>query len=352
MASRVLPPLLDPYLELPDEAALVVLTGILGASTNWLVLRHMHSYLKPNASARRHYSGGDGSRAGAGAEAETFAGGRASIGDGTSDEVSVMLVSFLREFSFWKEGAGRLGLDLEALGRKGRFEFVDGLSGLFTSVPGYGSADRPPERGTQVPARGGASVRPRSWAPTRWTLTSPAIADVGRVLHAAVDELQACSGGGGKVVLVVDQIDLLLAAASEGKDGTSGLALRELLFDLREVRGCWTGFLRLVIRGDITDSVGLQKTHATVLTLSADEPLIGAQTTALEKAHASFVLSLAHEAQTVASLRLLDTGAAKDVSGVVRITDGGNDSGTWAEEREYLYFVGGDGSVRVFERGQ
>jgi elongator complex protein 6 len=63
------------------------------------------------------------------------------------------------------------------------------------------------------------------------------------------------------------------------------------------------------------------------------------------------------------SLRVLDTGTAKDVSGVVRITpggagsdgDGGDGDGEQRhlsiEEREYLYFVGGDGNARAFERG-
>lgn len=89
-----------------------------------------------------------------------------------------------------------------------------------------------------------------------------------------------------------------------------------------------------------------------IVTLAADEPLITAQNTALEKRHAAFVLSLAHEAQMVVSLRLLDTGTAKDVSGVLRITGGGDDAGHAVEEKEYLYHVGGDGGVRVFERGQ
>ena len=88
------------------------------------------------------------------------------------------------------------------------------------------------------------------------------------------------------------------------------------------------------------------------MTLSADEPLISAQTTTLEKEHAAFALSLAHEAEAVLSLRVLDTGAAKDVSGVVRITRGGGDLGRSIDEHEYLYHIGGDGGVRVFERGQ
>ncbi len=94
-----------------------------------------------------------------------------------------------------------------------------------------------------------------------------------------------------------------------------------------------------------------QKTHAAIITLAADDPLIKEQETALEKQHAWFALSLAHEADTVLSLRLLDTGAAKDVSGVIRITHGGS-GGARGTDHEYLYHVGGDGGVKVFERGQ
>lgn len=85
------------------------------------------------------------------------------------------------------------------------------------------------------------------------------------------------------------------------------------------------------------------------MAVSADDALLHTQITTLEKDHAAFTLSLAHEARTVMALRLLDTGTARDVSGVVRVTGGGKGDGKGDEE--YLYFVGGDGGVRVFERG-
>lgn len=60
-------------------------------------------------------------------------------------------------------------------------------------------------------------------------------------------------------------------------------------------------------------------------------------------------------------LRCLDTGVAVDVSGVLRMSKGGSTSDVligngegdqrW-EENEYLYFVQGDGGVRVFGRGE
>lgn len=82
--------------------------------------------------------------------------------------------------------------------------------------------------------------------------------------------------------------------------------------------------------------------------------MVAAQQTPLEINHANFLLSLAHEADFTMGLRLLDTGTARDVSGVVRITAGRSVTETRdkVEERELLYFVGGDGGVKVFERGQ
>ena len=101
-----------------------------------------------------------------------------------------------------------------------------------------------------------------------------------------------------------------------------------------------------------------QRVHAALLTLSADDPLVHPQCTSLEREHASLILSQAHAARTLMALRTLDTGAARDVSGVVRITArGGNrdddddDDAEADDDAEFLYYVAGDGSVRVFERG-
>lgn len=65
----------------------------------------------------------------------------------------------------------------------------------------------------------------------------------------------------------------------------------------------------------------------------------------------------------VLQLRGLDTGVARDVSGVLRVSKGGawdaaleakkdgNEQAAW-EEREVLFFVQGDGAIRVFGRGE
>lgn len=154
-------------------------------------------------------------------------------------------------------------------------------------------------------------------------MTTPKLEDIFKEIQAAVADLEAAES---KVIVVIDQLDLLLAIMSKE---VSSMALHESILDLR-------------------DGV-----HAMYLTLAADEPFLSNQQTTLEKEHAALLLSLAHEAERVISLRHLDTGTAKDVSGVIRITPGGGDTGGEHDgDQEFLYFVAGDGNVKVFERGQ
>jgi elongator complex protein 6 len=244
MTSRI-PHLLEPYLTLSDETSLLLITGVLGASTNWLVLRHLHALLKPSPSSQSHphnsrlRAAANGSTLPERGEAET--------------EVAVLLVSFLRDFAFWKENASRLGLDLEAAARKGRFGFVDGLSSLFTPpIPtqghGQGQQQQQLRQPQQLPGQG--------W---KRTLTSPAPRDIARVVMDGVEQLQrsgssisssrTAPGEGSeiekkKVVLVIDGLDFVLAASNPtpnpgaaGVDSSStAMALKEMLMDLREVR--------------------------------------------------------------------------------------------------------------------
>lgn len=80
-----IPHLLSPYVALPSESSLVLLTSVLGASTNWLVLRYLQSYL--------------------GQTLESL-----SIANETEDgdTTKVLLVSFMRDLVFWKDGARKL----------------------------------------------------------------------------------------------------------------------------------------------------------------------------------------------------------------------------------------------------
>ncbi|EPQ65377.1 Bgt-4496-2 [Blumeria graminis f. sp. tritici] len=133
--------------------------------------------------------------------------------------------------------------------------------------------------------------------------------------------------GNRKLILVIDGLDFLLAAGVE----ITSAALGDMIMGLRE------------------------EVHATALTLSADLPLVARCQSPLECEHAAFLVSIAHQADILMNLRMLDSGTAKDVSGVIRITIGDTKEENKTqdlEDSEYLYFVGGDNSVQVFERGQ
>jgi elongator complex protein 6 len=80
MSTRI-PSLLEPYLALPPEASLILLTSVLGASSNWLILRFLSSTLQGQDAAPQGSQGGD---------------------------TKVLLVSFMRDLAFWRENARRL----------------------------------------------------------------------------------------------------------------------------------------------------------------------------------------------------------------------------------------------------
>ena len=98
--------------------------------------------------------------------------------------------------------------------------------------------------------------------------------------------------------------------------------------------------------------------HSTILICAADSPLLSAQHTPLEIESAAFVTQQAHNARLIIGVRELGTGAARDVSGVLRATRGGaaydesdGDGAEEVREMEALYLVQRDGQARVFERG-
>lgn len=84
-----LPPLLAPYLSTQQESSLTLVSSILGATSNWLVLRFLHASLSissnPNSSI-----------------------GLEESPNGKKKKKKVVLVSFLRGWEFWKSEAKRL----------------------------------------------------------------------------------------------------------------------------------------------------------------------------------------------------------------------------------------------------
>lgn len=98
--------------------------------------------------------------------------------------------------------------------------------------------------------------------------------------------------------------------------------------------------------------------HNVIVTLPADEPLLSASLdntasqTPLEVESAAFAVGIAHEADVVMSCRTLGSGWAADVSGTIRVTRGGGyEHDEEVKDGEWLYHVGGDGGVKVWDRG-
>ncbi|KAI4752797.1 hypothetical protein E4T52_03686 [Aureobasidium sp. EXF-3400] len=348
------PPLLEPYLRLPSEGSQLLLTGVLDSSPQWLVTRLLRSAFTPSEETQ----------------------------SSEEQDVTVVLVSWLRDYEFWRSEARRgAGIDLARLAQQDRFVFVDGLTHLFpvatsntatatsTITPPTAQRTLPvrntpvsplPSRGGPLPSRGPIPSR-GSPAPTpsqpqqaqpppqqpqipsnqpskQTYLKDSSIPSTHTSLLSTLSSL-ASTHPTRKYHLILDAPTLLLSTTST----LSASALSSLLLSLRSLVSTTT----LVLEADFPF-------------VSAALPDLNHNPTPLEAAHAAFVVQQAHISTWVLSLRPLDTGKARDVSGVIRVCRGGAwdddvEKDTKEQERkelEALYFVQNDGGVRVFERGE
>lgn len=95
-------------------------------------------------------------------------------------------------------------MDLDALGRTGRFTFVDGLTGVY-----------------------GDSKPQASSARKERVLQSTNLTDIQKEIEGAIGDLRA-----SRKVLIIDQLDTLLAVTDES---TTSLTLQNLVLGLRSV---------------------------------------------------------------------------------------------------------------------
>ncbi|KAL2831184.1 hypothetical protein BDW59DRAFT_158129 [Aspergillus cavernicola] len=345
-----LPHLLTPYVTSPPQASLTILSSVLGATSNWLVLRFLYAalYASPASGV-----------------------GHGVLGVEAGKKRKVVLVSFLRGWEFWRSEAKRLGLDLARLIEKRQFAFVDGLSELFSSPnaptqPQYPGARIPPR--TTLPLRsqpGPPRLRqPVSPSAGGDELLNPTTKEPGPVkrLHLSGCGIVALDGIEKEIIAVINQ----LKTSTPAEDGEVSEVL--LVVDQPDMLLAATGPSKAIGATEMGEWIlGLQQAaSATIVTISADSPLIHNASafahqpaTPLETGHAAFAVGLAHRAEKVMQLRNLETGAARDVSGVLRVSKGGawgqregaEAEGSW-EEKEVLYFVQRDGGVSVFGRGE
>ncbi|KAI5806871.1 hypothetical protein EDC01DRAFT_742591, partial [Geopyxis carbonaria] len=224
---------------------------------------------------------------------------------------AVIILSFTHDKKFYLEGARKMGVDPTNATTQDRFFFVDGLQSLFLN------SQRMTTNEPVVPTANGASLRNVSNFITE-TLTT------------VTAKLRK-----NTTVLVVQNPEILLA-------GCGALSLARGMH-----RSNNTIYPILIHIPQIVTS--------TVLVVNADSSLITRNSTRLEMEHSAFVLTLAHQASTTVSLRMLDTGVAKDVSGIIRVTKNKGcqemSPGIDFDDEEFLYVVK-DSSINMFNRGE
>jgi elongator complex protein 6 len=338
--STRIPPLLQPHVGLPRDDSLLLLTSTLGASANWLLTRFLCDALSNTARG------------------------------GGEEGHDVVLVSWLREYEFWKQEARKgAGLDLESLRKEGRFAFVHGLGAGGDAPDEQSNTAQNTARGPQplpmrgppgraavpartppaaaapatTPASTETAARTSKPTPGHYTLKSLELADLVTTISRAVSSLSAATATSStpqrKTLLILDNPDLLLA-------------LNPTITP--------SSFTSLILHVHALPTVSHILSH-----VQSDNPLISLSMPPqpLQWAHHNLLVKLAHMSGRILGLRVLDTGVARDVNGVIRITEQKNDwlsfglndgvkgSDDSGRGTEFLYQVKGDGSVRVFERG-
>jgi elongator complex protein 6 len=143
----------------------------------------------------------------------------------------------------------------------------------------------------------------------------------------------------GRPALIIEGLDFLLAAGPENISPSQILTLLSLLSEV------YSSSTKLI-----------KRTSRIFISVFADHNLLpDGNTTDLTQNHAVLVTSLLHRAYSIISLRPLQTGTAKDVHGVMRMTR----AGAWydfpkeenvvdAEEWEMLYRID-DGKAKLFK---
>lgn len=349
-SSRI-PSLLQPHTHLPKDDSILLLTSTLGASANWLIIRFLCEALNPDRSTHQRADGG-------------------TLGEGNED-VAVILVSWMRDWDFWRSEARKGGgLDLERLRSEKKLAFVDGLSNLFlpkaadtvksnSAVPTGGSSQ--PSQSVGLPAsRTPNTILPGRGPPTRIPAPTPT------AMPPTVAKPEVNARSSGHFVIETPEISAFQRSVENAiRHIQSTMPRKKALLVLD------TPSLLLASYPNITPSIlsttvlQLHNLASHVLVhVPADDALLTLSTSPqpLELDAHNFLVKTAHMSTRILSCRVLDTGVAKDVSGVLRVTEntagpmldleqGAEVNAESKHGRELLYLVKGDGSVKMFERG-
>jgi elongator complex protein 6 len=103
-----IPPLLTPYILSPHKDSLILLTNTLGTSANWLLLRYLCGVLGEASVDQPTPAQHEKLRARTGQS--TAASSSEAAHDSDIEDIAVVLVSWMRDFEFWRTEARRAGV--------------------------------------------------------------------------------------------------------------------------------------------------------------------------------------------------------------------------------------------------
>jgi len=109
--SRI-PPLLSPYIVSSPKDSLILLTSTLGTSANWILTRYLCSSLAGDAGKRQR-SAPTPRQYGDLVEANSRLGPSSASNDVDSEDYAVVLVSWMRDWDFWRVEGRRAAVCVE-----------------------------------------------------------------------------------------------------------------------------------------------------------------------------------------------------------------------------------------------
>lgn len=301
-----IPPVLLPYIQDSLVSARLILIGsTLSTPANWLVVRFLHAAI--HASKHDPDSAQD----------------PAGHHDATSGFV---LVSLLRPIDLWIELGKKIvgfnflspccllthvsqGLDIVGLCNARKLRYIDGLSSSILS----------------------STKSPMPVARLKSLSLAEITTKIGSVTTSNSNSLTG-DGGLAAPVVILDGLDFLLASQPD-------IGIRQVQNFLSSIRAM---------------------SQAVVLTCSTDAPLLHNRhdgASPLERGHAALLSTVTHQSSRIFQLRGLDTGTARDITGVLRISCGPDyadqtDESRGLEDGEWLYQIKGDGGIRMWTRGE
>ena len=197
--------------------------------------------------------------------------------------------------------------------------------------------------GRTAPATAQAALRAPASHPGLYALSSTSIDQIKTAITAAIASLRPTTAAATRTLIILDNPDILLASVP----GLTPAALTSFFLDLHT-------------QATVSHVLVHLQSDLALLATTAEKP------SPLQIAQQNLVVKTAHMSAKVLGVRVLDTGVARDVSGVLRVTanreswagiatlgeeEGGAVQAPEEAGSEVLYKVNGDGSVRVFERG-